>query len=177
MTSSRPQRTLRRARPRACSLTWPPATRACRSFAASRSLFAAAEVPPQSRFPEAAAATKPSVPPSSVRGTKSTIRGAYVLNFHQPLKRSSAVSVSTAASVKESNNADEEWIEARVCGDEPGKAARNCEQGRQGQPRRRPQEQLEPLSNPKEQRNSAGSGNGPGVCVANRAATRASEPR
>ena len=45
-------------------------------------------------------------------------------------------------------NEERRRVEARVCGDGPGQAAGNCKQGRQGQPRWRPQEfeQHEPLN-------------------------------
>jgi hypothetical protein len=47
---------------------------------------------------------------------------------------------------RKTNGNDHEWrIEARICSNGPRQAARNREQGRQGEPRRRPQEQLEPL--------------------------------
>src|SRR5689334_15007604 len=47
---------------------------------------------------------------------------------------------------QENGNDQERRIEARICGDGPREAARNCEQGRQGQPWRRPQEQCQPLN-------------------------------
>jgi hypothetical protein len=49
---------------------------------------------------------------------------------------------------RETRHGDEQngKIEARICGDGSGKAARNREQRRQGEPRRRAQEQLQPLT-------------------------------
>jgi len=76
------------------------------------------------------------------------LRGTAVSNLHQhcELRRSDSV---TRPPEKEENDANnkERRIEAGLRGNGPGEAARNREQGRKSQPRRRPQGEQQPLVN------------------------------
>lgn len=69
-------------------------------------------------------------------------------NFHQHYEPAVRNSVAGLPGHEEVEHAEHEkwWVEARICGDGSREAARNRKQGRQGQSRRRTQEQLQPLN-------------------------------
>ena len=86
--------------------------------------------------------------PNMIVPNLNQLRGTAVSNLHQhcELRRSDSV---TRPPEKEENDANnkERRIEAGLRGNGPGEAARNREQGRKSQPRRRPQGEQQPLVN------------------------------